>query len=129
MARIYAAALTSHGLPRSTYLVARFCTGMVEIASRGPCRPGPMSAALRRDLVRLVGPRLRITSHPPRVVPARRIEPSVIRLGTADLHGATARVAIDYYCGPLCGQGMTLILKRTGDHWAVTGQTGYGWIS
>jgi hypothetical protein len=130
LARIYAAAVGGHvaRLHRTTYLIGHFCTGMVDIASRGPCRAGPISAGMRHALVRLLGSRLRITERAPSTVPGRR-GPVVIRLGSADVRGTTARVPIDTYCGPLCGEGMTLILKRTGGQWAVSGQTGFSWIS
>jgi hypothetical protein len=39
-----------------------------------------------------------------------------------------AVVSYSYYCGTLCGQGSTLILKKSGEEWKTTGGCG-SWIS
>jgi hypothetical protein len=136
-ARLYAAALggpddrnVASKLRRVTYLVAQFCTGMIDIEKRGPCRPGPIPAGLQRYLQRLMGPGLRITDDPPVPRLTRRIGGTVIvQLGRADVHGTRALVAVDYHCGPVCGQGETLVLTRTSHAWAITGHSGQAWIS
>jgi hypothetical protein len=134
-ALIYAAVLGGHsdtasGLRRIVYLRDRFCTGMVSIDKRGPCEPGPIPPALRRELGRLVGPNLRITANPP--PPGRPYSTSRsvdVQLGTITRVGPTARVAVDWHCGPMCGQGETLVLGKRGGTWVVTGRTGFSWIS
>jgi hypothetical protein len=40
-----------------------------------------------------------------------------------------ATLGIEMFCGPLCGDGKTLVLARTDDGWRVTGTTGPEWIS
>ncbi|MGH8861436.1 MAG: hypothetical protein ACRDVG_09425 [Jatrophihabitantaceae bacterium] len=134
-ARIYAAAIGGPGevasqLRRVVYLSGQFCTGMIDIGKRGPCASGPIPDGIRSDLMRLVGPNLHITDRLPQ--PGRATVTAhivVVRLGTAQIHGSRARVAVDMHCGLLCGQGETLLLAQRAGRWVVTGQTGYSWIS
>lgn len=134
-AQLYAAALGERSpvasrLRRVTYLVARFCTGMIDIGHRGPCRAGPIPTELQRQLRALAGPNLKITAHPPPVDPQRRFPRAVVvQFGTPVVRGDTARLAVDYRCGPMCGRGDTLLLTRADGRWAVTGRTGPGWSS
>lgn len=44
----------------------------------------------------------------------------VIRLGTPEIAGDTARVFIENHCSGWCGWGGEMILKRTGEQWRVT---------
>ena len=70
----------------------------------------------------------------------------VTRAETAGLHGGVlvrfgritysdgaatrAYLPVDVYCGPLCGEGTTLVLTRQANGtWAVTGRAGTSWIS
>jgi hypothetical protein len=136
-ARLYAAALggpdrgnVASKMRRVTYLIAHFCTGMIAIDRRGPCNAGPIAPGLQRELLRVMGPGLRITDNPPQPQLKGRMGGTVIvQFGSADVHGNEARVAVDYRCGPLCGQGETLVLTRTGEVWTITGHTGRSWIS
>jgi hypothetical protein len=134
-AQIYAAALGERSavasqLRRVTYLIAHFCSGMVDIGDRGPCRPGPVPEGMQQQLRRLVGPNLRITDNPPTIDPRQRFPRAVVvQFGTADVHDGSARLPVDYRCGPMCGSGDTLLLTRTGGRWHVTGHVGPAWTS
>lgn len=133
-ALIYAAVLGGHsdtasGLRRVVYLRDMFCTGMIDIGKRGPCTAGPIPVPLRRELVHLVGPGLHITANPPMPDPrystARIV---VVQLGSINRVGPTARVAVDWQCGSLCGRGETVVLGKVGGSWVVTGHRS-AWIS
>src|SRR5690242_78376 len=134
-ALIYAAVLGGHsdtasGLRRVVYLRDMFCAGMIDIGKRGPCTAGPIPMQLRHELVRLVGPGLHITANPPMPDPrystARIV---VVQLGSINRVGSTARVAVDWQCGSLCGHGETVVLGKQGGSWIVTGHSRSAWIS
>lgn len=131
VAEVYIAALGGRAHPEDrgaepqTYVRDRaYCS---EALARPPCRPSPIPADVQAAVVAALGPRVHFTAHPPKHPDFRTR--SVVTLGPPAIKGDRAIVTVETSCGPLCGQGETLVLGRRGGHWVRTGVTGPSWIS
>lgn len=128
-AAIYAAVLGgSHNEPpngRAVYVYDKFCTGMINVASRGACNAGTIPVELQGRIRAITGPQVRFTSRPP----GPSMDTPSMRIGTITMSRGRALVATDYFCGPLCGMGQTDIVEWDSHEWHVTGTTGMAWIS
>jgi hypothetical protein len=76
---------------------------------------------------RQVGSAVRFVSRPPVALPPGRSRLAV--LGRAQLAGSRATVPVTVLCGPMCGEGETLVLTRSGGQWRVTGRSGPDWVT
>jgi hypothetical protein len=129
-AAIYTAALAGgsdpqplHGL---VYVRARVCVAVAG-RPRTACGGHAISAGVQAEVRRLLGPQVRFVDAPPD--PEQLGDPSVVTFGRLQVRGAAAQLGMQVLCGPLCGQGTLLVLKKRAGHWQVTGTTGPRWIS
>jgi hypothetical protein len=129
-AQIYAAALAGGPDPQPLrgrlYVHDRVCVTVPEQAAAA-CTGAIIRAEVQRDVTVLLGPQVRFSGTPPG--PDRLGDPSVVTFGRLTVHGAEARLGLQVTCGPLCGVGETLVLRRRGGQWQVTGTIGPRWIS
>jgi hypothetical protein len=130
IAQIYAAALvggpSSSKSPVRIYVRDHVCTAV-------PTNPGvqcddrPISAEVQRSVRKLLGNKVEFVAHTQ--APRRQGVSAVIVFGALTVTGAHATLGMEVLCGPLCGQGETLVLTRRDGRWRVTGTTGPEWIS
>jgi hypothetical protein len=126
-AEIYAAALAGLAGPgRRVQVRGRVCAG----DATGPvaaCTGEPIPAAVAHEVSRLVRGGVRFVEQPRR--PYRPGDPPVVTFGPLDIAGPRASLRRELLCGPLCGQGETLVLRRIDGRWRVTGTQGPEWVS
>jgi hypothetical protein len=129
-ARIYAAALTNGPHPQRIdaplYVRDQVCATVVTKPG-APCDDAAIPVAVQREVSRLVGPTVRFAANPR--VPLDAGDRAVIVFGRLTIKGDGATLGIEVLCGPLCGQGQTLVLSERVGQWRVTGTTGAEWIS
>jgi len=94
-----------------------------------PCDLQPIPADVQADISAAL-PEVRFVT---RVQAARLHGVELVRFGQITYSDGSAKrafVPIGVHCGPLCGEGTTLILAQQQDaSWKVVGTTGIGWIS
>jgi hypothetical protein len=126
-AQIYAVAIDAVAPGRATVSARiRICRAPANRMPGQRCADGVIPIDVRRRIVALLGGRVNFVQNRPS--PARRGDPPVIVLGRSPVGGATATLDVDVRCGPMCGQGETLVLSRSGGAWQVTGRSGI-WVS
>jgi hypothetical protein len=103
----------------------RLCDHLIELDKRGPCPSAPIPVELQIEIRGLVGSHVHFVAEPPQA----SLEHPVVVLGAVRRTGDRAELAVDTQCGPLCGRGDTLILRRTASGWHTVGHTGLSWIS
>lgn len=110
--------------PVHTFVDDRYCR-IVDTDRRAPCPVRPIPAAVRQGVLRIVGGGYRFVAHTP--------EPSrnqvVAALGAPVIRGDTATIAVDSMCGPLCGSGTSIHLRRDAGRWHQVGPRETDWIS
>jgi hypothetical protein len=100
------------------------CSQMLQ---QPPCPPVPIPPDVQDEVVAALGPGVVFAPHPPaRLRPDRIV---AVTLGAPKIDGDRATVSVETQCGPLCGLGQTVVLKRTTDGWTRTGVAGPSWIS
>ena len=115
----------AHTRPRvHIYVDDHYCR-IVDTERRGPCVVRPIPAVVRQGVLRIVGTGFRFVPHPP--------EPSrtqvVAALGAPVIRGDTATIAVDSLCGPLCGSGTSIHVRRDAGRWHEVGPRETDWIS
>jgi hypothetical protein len=130
LASIYAAALAGprpHPLARRVWVASTICRSIPTTPKAAACADGLIPSAVQRRVETLLGPRLRFASKPP--VPRRPGDAPVVEFGRLDVRGDQAWLGVETLCGPLCGEGQTLVLRLRGGYWRVTGSVGPRWVS
>jgi hypothetical protein len=129
-AAIYAAVLI-HGsapsVPRAANVADHVCATVIsKPGSR--CADAPVPESVRRELAQILP--FPVHFLPQRSVPGTgRVNPLIV-FGTLTVtHRNRATLGVETLCGPMCGEGETLVLARTAAGWRVTGTTGIAWIS
>jgi hypothetical protein len=97
------------------------------VPSPAKCADQVIPARVRRIVMARVGPGLRFAAQPP--APRRAGDPLVVQFGRLVLRRKNARVGVETLCGPGCGEGQTLLLRRSGGRWHVAGSVGPRWVS
>lgn len=128
LASVFVAALGNHPRPPdggSTLVVDHtVCSRALGVP---PCPPTPIPADVQAEIRAALGPDVRFVPEPPSAVASgKRL---VITLGPPHIDGDRATISVEILCGPLCGEGSTLVLHRLGDTWVRTGTEGRSWIS
>lgn len=133
-AQIYAAALSGAArprrLPRPMWVDSRVCAAVpltLPTRSRTTCADGVIPATVRREVVAVLGARLRFALQPP--VPRGPGDPPVVQFGRMVVRGDRARLGVETRCGPVCGEGETLLLGRQDGRWQVLRSVGPRWVS
>lgn len=90
----------------------------------GPAIPAGVQARIRAALGRAV----RFGSAPPPDMQPD-LRSMIVGFGEPMIVGDHARLGMEVSCGPLCGDGSTYLLARSGGVWHITGRTGPHWIS
>ncbi|MDT4912117.1 MAG: hypothetical protein QOC66_1245 [Pseudonocardiales bacterium] len=129
-AAIYAAALIHRSEP-STPAGVDVRDRICEKAITDPgtkCRDSAIPLSVRREIAQLMPYGVHFVAREPGAL--NGTAPPLIVFGAlAITSGKRATLGIEMFCGPLCGDGKTLVLARTDDGWRVTGTTGPEWIS
>lgn len=130
-AQIYAAALEHAGMSRETRhpLLVRthICTTVAQAPAGQECDDGIIPPDVQQAVVTSLGDAVRFADDPP--FPRDPGDSTIVVFGELVLTGDQAELGMEYGCGPLCGQGSTLLLDRSDGAWTVTGASGSGWIS
>jgi hypothetical protein len=127
---IYAAAIGGGRTPepvRAQIFVRDHTCGSVPLRRGVPCSDTPIPVDVQRMVRKLLGTRVQFSDHPPN--PSGSGDPTVIVFGDLRVTGHRATLGMELLCGPLRGNGRTLVLTRRAGQWQVTGSTGPEWIS
>lgn len=128
-AAIYAAALRAHwapSTPSAAFVRDQVCTTVIS-KPMSQCADSPIPMSVRREVARLLPFPVHFLAQ--RWGPQTGQVTSLIVFGTMSVAGDRATLAIEIFCGPMCGEGKTLVLARTNEIWRVTGTTGREWIT
>jgi len=128
-AQIYAAALREVS-PGTTdvYIRIHTCDSAARFPASDDCLDARLPDDVQRDLDALVPANVSFVEQ--RVNPVEVDDPPLVIFGALEESGSTAKLGYELMCGPLCGQGETLLLTRQADgRWQVTGREGPSWIS
>jgi hypothetical protein len=110
--------------PTRVYVDERYCR-IIDAGRRGPCSVRPIPDQVRAGVLKVVGSAYRFVGQRPE--PSRtRI---VVALGAPVIRGDSATIAMDSMCGPLCGSGTTIQLRRDAGRWHEVGERKNDWIS
>jgi hypothetical protein len=129
-ASVYAAVLTGprrQGIVRPVWVASSICRSIPTTPKAATCADAAIPPAVQRKVEELLGPQLRFTASPP--LPRHPGDAPVVEFGRLDVRGDWARLGIETFCGPVCGEGQTLVLRLRGGHWRVTGSVGPRWVS
>jgi hypothetical protein len=108
------------------YVRDRVCESMItEPGSQ--CDDGPIPVDVQRQVGSLTGYPVHFVRLPRS--PENVHAPALVIFGALAIVEDRATLGMEILCGPLCGQGRTLVLARTAAGWQVTGSTGPEWIS
>jgi hypothetical protein len=129
-AAIYAAALihrSTGSVHADVYVRDQVCATVISKPG-SQCADSAVPTRVRRELAQLLPFPVHFVAQ--RWGPRTGWVKSLIVFGSLTItQPDRATLGIETLCGPLCGDGKTLVLARTGDGWRVTGQTGPDWIS
>jgi hypothetical protein len=128
-AQIYVAALSRNlhpGVARVPIYVHIHVCRSVASAPAG-CDDGGIPVDVQREVTAMLGDAVRFIPQAPN--PQGVEDPAVITFGELAVAGDHATLGMQTLCGPLCGQGQTLVLAKAQGTWRVTGTTGPEWIS
>lgn len=129
-ADIYAAALSGGARTRplrNLVFVRDHICGDIPHEPGTACSGAAIPDGVQDAVTSVLGPEVRFLTTPP--APVELGDPTVVTFGTLRVRGSTAHLGMETQCGPLCGEGETLLLELHGGHWAVVGATGPRWIS
>jgi hypothetical protein len=129
-AEIYAAALVHGGYGEpgagpSRVIRIAICETVDQQPAGEDCNDGQIPIEVQRQVCSLVD--VQFVEHI--ASPQRPGDSAIIVFGALSVQDDHAMLGMEYLCGPLCGQGQTLILAKTDGTWRVTGTTGPAWIS
>jgi hypothetical protein len=128
-AQIYVAALSRNlhpGVARVPIYVHSHVSRSVATAPAG-CDDGGIPVDVQREVTAMLGDAVRFIPQAPN--PQGVEDPAVITFGELVVAGDHATLGTQTLCGPLCGQGQTLVLAKAQGTWRVTGTAGPEWIS
>jgi hypothetical protein len=129
-AAIYAAALRHHSAPDTPteVLVHDHVCATVISKPGSQCLDSAIPMSVRREVAQLLPFPVRFVAQ--RWGPRTGRATSLIVFGTLTINGgAAATLGVETLCGPMCGEGETLVLARSATGWRVTGTTGPAWIT
>jgi hypothetical protein len=128
-AQIYAAALREASPSGADiYVRALTCDSAAQRPASDDCVDARIPDQVQQELDALVASDLSFVEG--NVTPVGVDDPPLVIFGALEQSGATAKLGFEFMCGPLCGQGETLVLTEQPDgRWQVTGREGPAWIS
>jgi hypothetical protein len=128
-AQIYVAALSRHLHPGAARVPIYVHSSVCRSVASAPagCDDGGIPVDVQREVTAMLGDAVRFIPQAPN--PQGVEDPAVITFGELVVAGDHATLGMQTLCGPLCGQGQTLVLAKAQGTWRVTGTTGPEWIS